>query len=101
MNWLTTAAGVIALLGAVVAFFGLAFRAGYLWLEKEKPHQAVWHALCAFAILATLITMTAMDIGQDEEQGPCLHEATGYAYNPATKTTDPYTYCDQRGTWSK
>ncbi len=101
MIWLWTALGVSGGLCAILALIWMIGQAA----DHVDPRWKLAYATGAFALVATMCTVLIVAVIQDaadeEDQGPCLHESTGQRWNPATKTVQPYTYCDQRGTWTK
>lgn len=85
---LLAATGIVVFI-AVLMGLGIAALEGWGW--PAGIGAAVWLILgMAFMIY---------QVSQEEATGPCLREKTSYQYNPATKTTMPYTHCVERGTW--
>lgn len=77
----------------VVGFLGL-----FLWIGDEA-HWINVGALVLWVVLG--LSAAIYSSSKEEEQGPCLKEATRFTYDPGTKTTRPYTYCAERGKWSE
>lgn len=81
---------------AYVAFWVLAISLivdGDTWL-----HNAVGYLMATIAV-AVLAGAAMWLVNTDNDQGPCLREETGYAWNASTRTMMPYTHCAERGTW--
>lgn len=91
MTGFVAAAAVVAWL-ALLCFLG--------WGSLEFDRAWPWLiGICAWLVVTFGLVFNAA--AEEDAKGPCLREETSYQWNPATKTVMPYTYCADRGTWSK
>ena len=78
----------------VVALGWLVVRA----VDSDRPLRWVVTA-CVWVVMGFGLVINGINASEQEAQGPCIREATGYAY--VNRVMVPYTYCAERGTWVK
>ena len=89
IQYILIAAGIVSVLGFLV-----------LCLWKTLDGELLWIIPLVIVVIGIIATIMYVN-NKQSAQGPCLKEQTSYAYNAATKTVMPYTYCAEQGTWVK
>lgn len=102
MEFVLPAAALLLFAGlGIIGAFGLIAA----WMPEMLDKEWSWKQRIASAVggtIALLITVAAMMTAlSSTNEGPCLRQGHGIAYDSTTKTNRAYTYCIERGTWDK
>ena len=88
----------VTVVGISGAFIYSMMRAADAFMDGDGRTGTIWGGIMA-GILVAVLTFLIDHTGKAASEGPCLQWAYSTQFNPATKMTQSYRRCIERGEW--